>query len=57
MVDVWPEQVSEILARRGWRGRDGGLSEWALWTERCGRYRDIRGFNGDMAGCLRRFDS
>lgn len=57
MVDVWPEQVSEILARRGWRGRDGGLSEWALWTERCGRYRDIRGFNGDMAGCLRRLDS
>ena len=57
MVDVWPEKVIEIFVRRGWSGRDGGLSEWALRTERCGWYRDIRGFNCKTSGCLRGFDS
>lgn len=56
MVDVWPEKVSKILARQGWRGRGGGLRGRALWAERCGRYRDIRGLGGVIAGCLRRFD-
>ena len=50
MVDVWPEKVTEIFVRRG-------LSEWALRTERCDRYRDIRGFSCEISGCLRGFDS
>ena len=48
MVDVWPKKVSEILARRRLMSRGEGLSEW-LWAERCGRYRDICGFNDGIA--------
>ena len=57
MVDVWSEKVGEILARQWWGNRGGWLSEWALWTENCGGYRNVRGFNVEVAGCLRRFDS
>ena len=46
MIDVWLEQVSEILSRRG----RSMLSESALRAESCPRDRNTGGFHGGMAG-------
>lgn len=51
MVDVWPEEIGEILGRQDGRCGMDRLSKWGLWAE---RYWDIGSFKG---GCLRSFDS
>lgn len=54
MVDVWSEEVTEIPARQDGRRGVDRLTKWGLWAE---RDRDIGGFNGGLARCLRSFDS